>query len=151
MVGRLTNDPEVKYTSENMCIVNLSVAVDHGKKNGEKVASFFNAKAFGKTAELIQQHFHKGDGIGILTEPRQETWDDRTTGQKRSKVVFLVNKLTFLPDKKSGNGQQQTPNKNQRPHETNQQQNSGYSQQQQQPNNSGYNQQTQDEMEEPPF
>ena len=66
LVGRLTRDPEIKYTNNGASIARFSIAVDRRfAKEGEPTADFINCVAFGKTAEFIEKYFHKGNRIGL--------------------------------------------------------------------------------------
>lgn len=66
LVGRLTKDPEIKYTNNGASIARFSIAVDRRfAKEGEPTADFINCVAFGKTAEFIEKYFHKGNRIGL--------------------------------------------------------------------------------------
>lgn len=66
LVGRLTRDPEVRYTDGGLSIARFSLAVDRRfKKEGEQTADFINCLAFGKTAEFIERYFHKGQRLGL--------------------------------------------------------------------------------------
>ena len=66
LTGRLTAAPELRQTRSGGCTVTFNIAVDEGKsKDGEKITQFPRCIAFDKTAEMICNHFAKGDGIGI--------------------------------------------------------------------------------------
>lgn len=103
LVGHLTRDPELKYTPKGTAVGNIAIACNYSWKNesGEKKeeVSFFDAIAWGKTAETIAQYVRKGAPILLECRPKQETWDDKQTGQKRHRVVFIVESFTFLGGK----------------------------------------------------
>ncbi len=109
LTGRLTADPEVKYTQGGMAIATFSVAVNHSRKDKQTndwivETSFFNAKAFGSTAERIIKRYGKGDNVLINAELRQEQWTTRD-GQKRSTVILNVGKIedaAFKPKQDAG-------------------------------------------------
>lgn len=66
LVGRLTRDPDIRYTNGGLSIARLTVAVDRRfKKEGQQDADFPSVVAFGKTAEFIEKYFSKGMRIGI--------------------------------------------------------------------------------------
>ena len=115
IAGNLTKEPESRFTPKGTCICTITVAVnkkwtdDSGQKR-EKVA-FIDVKFWGKRGEAVAQWFKKGDPILIGGELEQETWDDKTTGKKRSKLVVLGSEFTFV---KSG-GQAQKPNEDAAP------------------------------------
>ena len=94
ILGRLTRDPEVKETPSGMTIARLGLVVNR-KKKGEEEAHFFDATAFGKTAEIIGEHLSKGDPIFVVGELEFRQWEK--DGQKRSKVEVAVNRFEFVP------------------------------------------------------
>ena len=66
LVGRLTRDPEIRYTANNHCQASFSVAVDRRfKQDGQATADFPRVIAWGKTAEFIEKYFHQGMKIAI--------------------------------------------------------------------------------------
>lgn len=102
LMGRLTNDVEVQSTSTGKSIARFSLAVDRvGKDAG---ADFFEVTAWEKTAELLSQYTQKGSKILVQGRLQQDSWDDKETGKKRSKVGVVAFDVTFL-DSKSESGQ----------------------------------------------
>ena len=66
LIGRVTKEPDIKYTANQMCVARFGLALDRGKKNGESLgADFPNIVAFGKTAEVIERYVNKGNQIAI--------------------------------------------------------------------------------------
>lgn len=66
IIGRFTRDPEVRYTTNNVCCASFSVAIDRRyKQDGQPTADFPRVVAWGKTAEFIEKYFHKGMKIAI--------------------------------------------------------------------------------------
>ncbi|WP_456432843.1 single-stranded DNA-binding protein [Nitratifractor sp.] len=114
LTGRLTADPEVRYTSAGMAIATFSVAVNHSRKDKQTnewivETSFFNVKAFGSTAERIVKRYGKGDNVLISAELRQEKWETQD-GAKRSAVVLIVGKIedaAYKPKQDAGAQQSQ--------------------------------------------
>lgn len=92
LLGRLTRDPELRTTTSGKNIAEMSLAVDRG--NDE--ADFFEVTAWEKTAELVSKYTHKGSKVLVQGRLRQDSWDDKETGKKRSKVVVVANDVTFL-------------------------------------------------------
>jgi len=107
--GYLTRDPELRYTPKGTVIARLSVAVNRTWKTeaGEKKeeVSFIECDAFGRTAETLAQYFKKGKPILIEGRLKQETWDDKQSGQKRSKLKVIVESFSFVES--SGGGERQ--------------------------------------------
>jgi single-strand DNA-binding protein len=97
LVGRLTRDVELKYTSGGFAIAALSLAQNQRRKKGEHwedEAHFFDCKMLGKRAESVAQYLTKGKQVAIRGTLQQERWEK--DGQKRSKVVVLVDDLQLL-------------------------------------------------------
>lgn len=94
----LTKSPELSYSAKGNAYLSFSVAYNHSKEE----SSFFDVKAFGKTAEMVNQWFNKGDGINITGELKQESWDDKNGGGKRSKIVIIARNISFPRGKKGG-------------------------------------------------
>jgi single-strand DNA-binding protein len=106
LVGRLTRDPEVRYTSGGMPIVSLGMAVNGRQKDangqwGEK-ANFFDVKFFGERFERLSQHLEKGRRVGVMGRLEWSSWE--TDGQKKSKVEVVGNELQFLDGRGDGEG-----------------------------------------------
>lgn len=102
LMGNLTADPELKYTGKGMAIVGISVAVNRkwkDKETGEmqEEVSFIGCDAFGKTAETISQYFTKGKPILLEGRLKQDSWEDKESGQKRHKTKVVIDSFTFLP------------------------------------------------------
>lgn len=99
LVGRLTRDPELKFTPINTPIASFSIANNKSWKaqNGEKKenCSFFNCIAWGKTGEIIAQYFKKGQRIIIEGRLQQRSWNDKD-GNRRSVVEVVVENFQFL-------------------------------------------------------
>ena len=97
LIGRLTRDAELKYTSGGMAIANLSLAVNRRVKKGEQwteEVSFFEIVLFGKTAEGLKPYLLKGKQIAVEGELKQERWEKE--GQSRSKVVINASNVQLL-------------------------------------------------------
>ena len=75
-IGRLTRDPDIKYTQDGKCIAKFSLALDRGKKNGEDMgADFPNVVAFGKTAEVIERYVSKGSQLGVVGHIHTDSYE----------------------------------------------------------------------------
>jgi single-strand DNA-binding protein len=94
LIGRLSRDIELKYTSTNMAIATTSIAVSKGKDK----AIFINLKAFDKKAENMAKFFLKGSQVGITGKIDVEEWEK--DGKKNQKVVIIVDDFTFAEAKK---------------------------------------------------
>ncbi len=100
VLGRLTRDPALKFLPSQMAVCEFGVAVGRKWKgsDGEKKEStmFIDATCFGKGGELINQYCKKGNAIFLCGRLDFQTWEDRTTNQKRSKHVFVVENFQFI-------------------------------------------------------
>lgn len=102
IVGRLTRDAELKYTSAGTAVSKISIAVNRSiKKNGQwqKEASFFDVTLWGKTAESLQKFLTKGTQVGVQGELVQQRWEK--DGQSRSKVEINCRTIQLLGSPKN--------------------------------------------------
>lgn len=113
IIGNLTRDAELRQTQGGTSVLSMSVAVNerHTAKDGtaRESTAFIDVKAFGKTAENIAKFFHKGDAILLDGKLAQETWDDKQTGQKRSKLIVVANAFEFVGSKKESREESPKP------------------------------------------
>ncbi|MCL2722029.1 MAG: single-stranded DNA-binding protein [Treponema sp.] len=97
LIGRLTRDAELKYTSGGQAVCKFSIAVNRRKKNGdqwEDEANFFDIVLWGKQGESLQSYLLKGKMIGVNGELRQDRWQQ--DGQNRSKIEIIANYVQLL-------------------------------------------------------
>ena len=109
LMGNLTRDPEVRYTSSGTAIAKLGIAVNRYWRNQEgqqqEEATFVDVDAFGKQAETIGQYLKKGRPIMVEGRLKLDQWDDKQTGQKRSKLGVTLENFQFLDSRgESGDG-----------------------------------------------
>lgn len=98
MMARLVRDPDLQHTSTNGTpVVNLLLAINENYK-GEQRAHFFEATAFGRTAELIAEHLTKGQQAIFDGRLQQDRWES-SEGEPRSRVKVIIREFSFL-----GNG-----------------------------------------------
>jgi single-strand DNA-binding protein len=108
-MGRLTRDPETRYTPKGTAVADISIATnrtitdDQGNKREE--VTYVDVTLWGKTAEVAQQYLAKGRGVFIEGRLQLDTWDDQQTGQKRSRLKVIGEHLEFLPGSKPAQGQ----------------------------------------------
>lgn len=100
LMGNLTRDPELTYTPSQMPICKFGLAVSRKFKTraGEdrEDVLFVDCTAFDKKAEVIHQYCTKGKPIFVEGQLKMDTWDDKTTGQKRSKLYVIVDNFQFV-------------------------------------------------------
>jgi len=101
LMGRLTRDPEQRTTTGGKTIANFSIAVDRG--GDSDAADFFEITAWEKLGELVIQYLGKGRRVLVQGRLRQDSWDDKETGKKRSRVEVTATDVTFL-DGPNGEG-----------------------------------------------
>ena len=98
-MGRLTADPTLNYTGSETPVSNFNVVTNryHYSPDGEKqkAATFFRCTAWRGKAEMIAEHFRKGNNIGIEGHFENEDWEDNS-GNKRSDLVLHVDEFHFL-------------------------------------------------------
>ena len=99
-MGNLTRDPEVKYTSGGTAIAKIGMAINRTwtNKEGQKQeeTTFVDVDAFGRQAEVIGQYLKKGRPVMIEGRLKLDQWDDKQTGQKRSKLGVTLEGFQFL-------------------------------------------------------
>jgi single-strand DNA-binding protein len=100
LIGRLTRDPETVTTQSGKSVAKFGLAVGTGKDS----AAFIDCEAWEKTGEFVAKHFAKGDALAISGSLRQQDWEDKATGTKRSKLYVNVRDANFLPQNKPRDG-----------------------------------------------
>ena len=109
LLGNLTRDPEVRYTPNGSAVASFALAVNRKYKQGEETkeeVSYIDIVVFGKQAENCGQYLNKGDAALIEGRLQQRRWDDKESGQKRSKVEVAAQSVTFMPKRsQAGSGQ----------------------------------------------
>jgi single-strand DNA-binding protein len=100
LVGNLTRDPEVRFTPKGTAIAKIGLAVNRvwRTETGEQKeeVTFVDVDVFGRTAENVGQYMRKGSPILIEGRLRLDQWDDKQTGQKRSKLGVVAETVQFL-------------------------------------------------------
>jgi single-strand DNA-binding protein len=102
LMGRLTRDPEQRTTTSGKTIASFSLAVDRG--GDSDAADFFDITAWEKLGELVVQYLAKGRRVLVQGRLRQDSWDDKETGKKRSRVEVTATDVTFLDGPSDGAG-----------------------------------------------
>lgn len=97
VIGRLAAAPETRYFESGSSVTQFRIAIDKGKdKQGNDLgAVWLPCKAWNKTGTLIADHFKKGQMIALTGSLDSEEWT-AGTGEKRSKILLKVDRLTFL-------------------------------------------------------
>jgi len=111
LMGNLTRDVEVRFTPNGSAVASFAVAINRKYKQGEETkeeVSYFDIVVFGKQAENCGQYLGKGDSVLIEGRLQQRRWEDKESGQKRSKVEVAAQFVTFMP-KRTSSGQSSAP------------------------------------------
>jgi single-strand DNA-binding protein len=100
LIGNLTRDPELRYTQKGTAIAKIGIAVnrvwrDEAGAQHEEV-TFVDVEAFGKQAETLGQYMKKGRPIMVEGRLKLDTWEDKQTNQKRSRMVVVLESFQFL-------------------------------------------------------
>jgi len=106
LVGNLTRDPELRYTPKGTAVAKIGLAVNRvwTSETGEKKeeVTFVDIDMFGRTAENVAQYMRKGSPLLVEGRLRLDQWDDKQTGQKRSKLGVVAETVQFLGSPRSG-------------------------------------------------
>jgi len=97
-IARLTRDPEIKYVSNNLAVVNFGIAKNKKYKNKDETI-FLDVSIFGKQAETIHSNFRKGNRIILEGKLKMDTWDQN--GSMRTKHSLLATEFEFVDYKDS--------------------------------------------------
>ncbi|MBR2741153.1 single-stranded DNA-binding protein [Candidatus Saccharibacteria bacterium] len=108
ITGNLTRDPELRSTPNGASVCSFSVAVNRTYRDasGEQRedVSFIDCSAWGKLGEMINQYAKKGSGVLVSGRLDQRSWEDKTTGTKRSRVEIVVEDFNFTGSANRDNG-----------------------------------------------
>jgi single-strand DNA-binding protein len=116
LMGNLTRDPQVKYTPSGSAVAEVSLAVnrtwfDKATNQRKEEVTFVDVTLWGRDAEVAGEYLAKGRSVLIEGRLTLETWDDKTTGQKRSKLKVTAERLVLMGGKseKSETPQESVP------------------------------------------
>jgi single-strand DNA-binding protein len=108
LMGNLTRDPELRYTPKGTAIAKVGLAVNRVWTNeaGEKKeeVTFVDVDIFGRTAENVGQYMRKGRPMLVEGRLKLDQWDDKQTGQKKSKLGVVAETVQFLGSAPGGEG-----------------------------------------------
>ncbi len=111
--GRLVKDPELRVLPTGTAITSFTVATSRKFKGGDgadrEEVAFVDCEAWAKTGEAIAKHFTKGKAIFVEGRIKQDTWEDKTTHEKRSKLKMSVDSFQFVGSKEDGVQRPQEP------------------------------------------
>lgn len=97
LIGRLTKDPEIRMTANQVAFCNFTLAVDRSFKdsNGQRQADFINCVAWRQTATFIQKYFRKGNRLGVIGSIQTRNYEDKN-GQKVFVTEVIVDEAEFV-------------------------------------------------------
>ena len=108
LIGNLTRDPEVKHTPKGTLVAEFGLAINrvwyNDQNQKQEETTFVEVTLWGRQAEVAQQYLAKGSQAFIEGRLQLDTWDDKTTGQKRSKMRVVGDMLQLLGSKGGSGG-----------------------------------------------
>lgn len=110
IMGRLTRDPDLRYTQSQLPVVSFTLAVDRdfsGKDGGEKQTDFIDCVAWRSTAEFVNKYFAKGSMAAVSGRLQLRDWTDRE-GSKRRSAEVIVDNIYFGGSKKDNSAASQS-------------------------------------------
>lgn len=106
LIGNVTRDPEVKFTSKGSAVTDVGLAInrnytlDSGEKREE--TTFVDVELWGRLAEIAGEYAKKGRPVYIEGRLRMDTWEDKASGQKRSRMKVVAENLQLLGSRTDG-------------------------------------------------
>lgn len=117
LIGNITRDVEIKYSPKGTAIADVGLAInrfipasDGGEKREE--VTFCDVVLFGRTAEVAGEYAKKGSPLYVEGRLQMDTWEDKTSGQKRSKLKVIGENIQLLGGKKSESRDDAPPSRN---------------------------------------
>lgn len=108
LIGNLTRDPELRVTPKGTAICQFGLAVNRQFKDESGATrdetTFVDIEAWGKQGETVAKYLTKGRPLFVEGRLKLDTWDDKTTGQKRSKMKVVLENFQFLGGREGGEG-----------------------------------------------
>jgi single-strand DNA-binding protein len=109
LIGNLTRDPEIKYTPKGTAVTDIGLAVNRfipASEGGEKreETTFIDVTLWGRTAEVAHEYAKKGRPIYVEGRLQMDSWEDKATGQKRSKLKVVGENIQLLGSRDGGGG-----------------------------------------------
>jgi len=106
LIGNVTRDPEVKFTPSGKAVATVSLAINNSWKDGDgnkkEEVTFVEVELWGRTAEIAGEYAKKGKPLYVEGRLKQESWEDKTTGQKRSKLKVVCENMQLLGGRDGG-------------------------------------------------
>lgn len=108
VAGNVTRDPEMRTTGSGSQVCSFAIAVNRSYKDSsgaqQDQVSYLDCVAWGKSAELISQYVRKGSALLVSGRLEQRSWDDKNSGQKRSRTEIVIEDFSFIGGNGNGGG-----------------------------------------------
>ncbi len=108
LAGNLTRDPELRYTPKGTAVVKMGMAINRTWKSesgeAKEEVTFVDVDVWGRQAEVIAQYMRKGRPLLVEGRLRLDTWEDKNTHQKQSKLKVVLESFSFLDSKAAEGG-----------------------------------------------
>ena len=109
LIGNLTRDPELRYTPKGLAIAKIGLAVNRSWRDAntgetKEEVTFVDVDAFGKQAEVLGQYMKKGSPLMVEGRLRLDSWEDKQTSQKRTKLGVVLESFQFLDSGRNREG-----------------------------------------------
>lgn len=106
LAGNLTRDPQVRFFANERAVADFGLAINRKYKTNDgqmkEETTFVDVEAWGRTAELVGQYLTKGRGCFIEGRLKLDSWDDKESGQKRSKLKIVADSVQFVDSQRGG-------------------------------------------------
>lgn len=106
VAGNVTRDPEMRSTAGGSQVCSFAIAVNRtfrdSSGNQQDQVSYIDCVAWGKSAEIISQYVKKGSALLVSGRLEQRSWEDKNTGQRRSRTEIIIEDFSFISN--NGNG-----------------------------------------------
>ena len=108
LMGRLTRDPEIRYTQDQNPIASFSLAVDRSfvKQGEERQTDFINIVCFRSTASFVEKYFSKGQLVAVAGRIQSRNWEDKE-GNKRNSIDVIADEVHFAEPKRDNSAPRQ--------------------------------------------
>jgi single-strand DNA-binding protein len=108
LAGNLTRDPELRYTPKGTAVAQFTLAVNRTWKSeageSKEEVSFIDVEAWSRQGEVIAQYMRKGRPLLVEGRLKQDTWEDKTTHQKQSKLKVVLESFSFIDSNRPEGG-----------------------------------------------
>lgn len=107
LMGNLTRDPEIRYTPKGQAVTDIGLAINRRYKvenETREEVTFVDVTFWGKSAEIIGQYMKKGRPLYVEGRLQLDSWDDKQTGQKKSRLKVIGDEFQFIGSKDGASG-----------------------------------------------